>query len=268
MVKLNLRNPLCIFDLETTGTNITQDRILEIAVVKMMPNGEILRKSNVLNPQIPIPAESTLFHGLTDEDVKDKPTFKEVAKEYAKFLEGADLAGFSVMKIDIPMLVEEFLRAGVEFDYSRKKIVDAQKIFHLMEKRTLAAAYRFYLNKDLENSHSAEADTDATVEVLLAQVARYEGQEVTDSLNRKIGQIKNDIDILSKLTTNDLVDLAGRMVRNEKGEEIFNFGKHKNKIVTTVLRDEPAYYDWMMNGDFPMDTKRKLTEIRLRGFKK
>jgi len=265
-MKLNLKNPLCIFDLETTGTNITQDRIIEIAVVKMMPNGEVLRKSNVLNPTIPIPAESTLFHGLTDDDVKDKPSFKEVAKDYAKFMEGADLAGFNVLKFDIPMLVEEFLRTGVEFDYARKKIIDAQKIFHMMEKRTLSAAYKFYLNKDLQNSHTAEADTEATMEVLIAQVAKYEGQDVIDGANRKIGEIKNDVEALSKLTSSDLVDLAGRMIKNQKGEEIFNFGKHKNKGVTAVLKEEPAYYDWMMNGDFPLDTKRKLTEIKLRGF--
>lgn len=267
-MKLNLRNPLCIFDLETTGTNITQDRIIEIAVVKMMPSGEILRKSSVLNPSVPIPAESTVFHGLTDEDVVGKPTFKEVAKDYARFFEGADLAGFNVLKFDIPMLVEEFLRAGVEFDYSRRKIVDAQKIFHMMEKRTLSAAYKFYVGKDLENSHTAEADTDATMEVLIAQVERYEGQPVTDTLNRQIGEIKNDIEVLSKLTSTELVDLAGRMLRNDKGEEIFNFGKHKNKAVTAVFREEPAYYDWMMNGDFPLDTKRKLTEIKLRSFRK
>lgn len=267
-MKLNLRNPLCIFDLETTGINITQDRIIEIAVVKMMPNGEVLRKSNVLNPAIPIPPESTVFHGLTDEDVKDKPTFKEVAKEYAKFMEGADLAGFAVLKLDIPMLVEEFIRAGVDFDYSRKKIIDAQKIFHLMEKRTLSAAYKFYLNKDLSNSHSAETDTDATMEVLLAQVERYDGQPVTDIANNKVGEIKNDVEVLSKLTCSDLVDLAGRMTRNANGQEVFNFGKHKNKLVMQVFKEEPAYYDWMMNGDFPLDTKRKLTEIKLRAFKR
>lgn len=267
-MKLNLKNPLCVFDLETTGTNITQDRILEIAVIKMMPNGETLRKTNVLNPTIPIPPESTRFHGLTDDDVKDKPTFKDVAKDYARFMEGADLAGFNVLKFDIPMLVEEFLRVGVEFDYSRRKIVDAQRIFHMMEKRTLAAAYRFYLNKDLENSHTAEADTVATMEVLLAQVERYEGQDVLDSLDKKVGTIVNDVESLAKISSTDLVDLAGRIVRNDKGQEVFNFGKHKNKLVTNVFREEPAYYDWMMNGDFPMDTKRKLTEIKLRGFKK
>lgn len=265
---LNLRNPLCVFDIETTGTSITKDRILEIAVIKLLPGGEVQRKSNVLNPTIPIPAESTRFHGLTDEDVKDKPFFKDVAKEYARFLEGADIAGFSVMKLDIPILVEEFLRCGIDFDYSRKKIVDAQKIFHLMEKRTLKAAYRFYVQKELEDSHSAEADAEATLEVLMSQVERYDGMDVTDATDKKIGEIRNDVESLSKITTMDMVDLAGRMIRNDKGQEIFNFGKHKNKPVLQVFRDEPAYYEWMMNGDFPMDTKRKLTEIKLRGFKK
>jgi len=265
---LNLKNPLCVFDIETTGTSITKDRILEIAVIKLLPGGEVQRKANVLNPTISIPAESTRFHGLTDEDVKDKPFFKDVAKDYARFLEGADIAGFSVMKLDIPILVEEFLRCGIDFDYSRKKIVDAQKIFHLMEKRTLKAAYRFYLQKELEDSHSAEADAEATLAVLMSQVERYDGLDVTDTTDKKVGEIRNDIESLSKITTMDMVDLAGRMIRNEKGQEIFNFGKHKNKPVLQVFRDEPAYYEWMMNGDFPMDTKRKLTEIKLRGFKK
>src|SRR5687767_7321897 len=175
-MKLNLRNPLCFFDLESTGTNITHDRIIEIAVIKIMPNGEVLRKTNLLNPTIPIPAESSVFHGIYDEDVTDKPTFKEVAKDYARFMEGADLAGFSILKMDVPLLVEEFLRAGVDFDYQRKKIIDAQKIFHLMEKRTLKAAYQFYIQKELQESHTAEADAEASMEVLLAQVEKYNGQ--------------------------------------------------------------------------------------------
>ena len=154
-MKLHLRNPICFFDIESTGTNVTHDRIIEIAVVKVMPNGEVLRKSNLLNPTIPIPPESSAFHGIFDEDVKDKPTFKEVAKEYAKFFEGADLSGFSILKMDVPMLVEEFIRAKVDFDYQKKRIIDSQKIFHLMEKRTLKAAYRFYMEKDLADSHTA-----------------------------------------------------------------------------------------------------------------
>lgn len=267
-MKLNLRNPLCFFDLETTGINITNDRIIEIAVIKLMPNGEVLKKTNRVNPTVPIPVESSLIHGIYDEDVKDKPAFKEVAKEYAKFMEGADLSGFNILKFDIPLLVEEFLRSGVEFDYARKKIIDAQKIFHLMEKRTLGAAYKFYVNKELVDSHSAEADTQASMEVLLAQVEKYQGQVVTDSLGNTIGEIKNDMEVLAKLTASDLVDLAGRIVLNTKGEPVFNFGKHKNKKVTEVFKIEPSYYDWMMNGDFPLDTKRKLTEIKLQDFNK
>jgi DNA polymerase III subunit epsilon len=264
-MKLNLKIPLCFFDLETTGINITQDRILEIAVIKVMPNGEVFRKSNVVNPTIPIPAESTAIHGISEADVKDKPTFKEVAKEYAKFFEGADLAGFNILKFDVPVLVEEFLRAGVEFDYSRKKLIDAQKIFHLMEKRSLSAAFKFYCGKEMIDAHSAEADTQATLDVLYAQIERYEDQDVTDGLGKKVGMIKNDMEVLHKLTASDLVDLAGRMTRNEKGEPVFNFGKHKNKPVVQVFKEEPSYYDWMMNGDFPMDTKRRLTEIKLSG---
>lgn len=267
-MKLNLKNPICFFDLESTGTNIVHDRIIEIAVIKVMANGEVIKKAEVINPTIPIPAESSVFHGLSDEDVKGKPTFKDVAKDFAKFFEGSDLAGFNILKFDIPLLVEEFLRAGVEFDYSRKKIVDAQRIFHLMEKRTLAAAYQFYLNKELVDSHTAEADTQATLEVLMAQIQRYEGKQVTDGAGKTIGEIKNDMEALASLTASGMVDLAGRMIRNNQGEVIFNFGKHRNKKVVDVFNAEPAYYDWMMNGEFPLDTKRKLTEIKLRSFKK
>src|SRR5688572_9789738 len=223
-MKLNLRNPLCFFDLETTGINITNDRIIEIAVIKLMPNGEVQKKSSLVNPGITISPESTAIHGISNEDVLGKPSFKDVAKDYAKFFEGADLSGFAILKFDIPMLVEEFLRAGVEFDYSRKKIIDAQKIFHLMEKRTLSAAYKFYVNKDLEDSHTAEADTQASMEVLLAQVDKYLDQPVTDGLGNKVGEIKNDMDVLAKLTSSEVVDLAGRMIM-VKGEEYFNFGK-------------------------------------------
>jgi DNA polymerase III subunit epsilon len=262
-MKLNLKIPLAFFDLETTGTNITQDRIIEIAVIKMMPNGELIRKVNLVNPTIPIPAESSAFHGIYDEDVSDKPTFKELAKEYAKFLEGCDLGGFNILKFDVPVLVEEFLRADVEFDYSRKKIIDAQRIFHLMEKRTLRAAYQFYCQKELKDSHSAEADTEATMEVLISQVARYDQQTVTDPNGNKVGEVKNDMEVLGQLSAIDVYDLAGRMIKNDKGEVLFNFGKHKGKGVLKVLKEEPAYYDWFMNGEFPLDSKRKLTEVKL-----
>lgn len=266
-MKLNLKIPLCFFDIEATGVNVANDRIIEIAVIKVFPNGDVQRKTNLLNPTIPVPAESTLIHGITNEDVKDKPTFKEVARDYAKFFEGADLAGFNILKFDVPILVEEFLRADVEFDYSRKKIIDSQKIFHLMEKRTLSAAYKFYCQKAMDNAHSAESDTQASMEVLISQIEKYDGLDVTDSLERKVGMIKNDMETLGKLVGNDMIDLAGRMIRNNKDEVIFNFGKHKGKVVEKVFAEEPAYYDWMMNGDFPLDTKRKLTEIKLAGLK-
>lgn len=262
-MNLNLKVPLCLFDLETTGTSPTTDRIVEIALIKLLPNGDTLRKHYLVNPVIPIPAEATAIHGISNEHVARQPTFKEVAKEVARFMEGCDLGGYNILKFDLPLLVEELLRAEVEFDYGRKRVVDAQRIFHLMEKRTLSAAYSFYCGKQMGNAHSAEGDTEATLEVLLAQVARYNQQEVTDSLGKKIGVIQNDVESLARLSTLDSVDLAGRMVRNANGEAIFNFGKHKGKSVLRVLQDEPSYYDWMMNGEFALDTKRKLTELRL-----
>jgi DNA polymerase III subunit epsilon len=242
---------------------ISSDRIIEIAVIKVMPNGEVIKKSNLINPTIPIPPDSTAIHGIKDEDVKDQPLFKDVAKDYAKMFEGSDMGGFSIYKFDVPLLVEEFLRANVEFDYSRKRIIDSQRIFHLMEKRTLGAAYKFYCNKDLVDSHTAEADTQASIEVLMAQIERYDSQDVTDTHGTKLGTIANDMDALAALSSTDLVDLAGRMIRNNRGEVIFNFGKHKGKPVLTVLKDEPSFYDWVMKGDFSLDTKRKLTEIKL-----
>ncbi|HMP99118.1 MAG TPA: 3'-5' exonuclease [Cyclobacteriaceae bacterium] len=267
-LKIKLSNPLCIFDLETTGTNISQDRIVEIAVVKLMPSGERITKSNLVNPGFPIPAASSAIHGIYDEDVKDKPLFKELAKEYARFMEGCDISGFNVQKFDIPILAEEFLRAEVDFDFSKRRVIDAQKIFHMMEKRTLSAAYKFYCDKELEDAHSAEADALATLEVLIAQLERYDGKAVTDMQGKKIGIINTDMAHLHQMLSADVVDLAGRFSKNEKGEVVFNFGKHKNKTVKSVLKSEPSYYDWMMQGDFPLDTKRKLTEIKLEDFGK
>ncbi|HBH22952.1 MAG TPA: DNA polymerase III subunit epsilon [Cytophagales bacterium] len=263
-MNLHLKSPLAFFDLETTGTIPSKDRIVEVAVLKVHPNGEEEEFHEIINPEIPIPAETSAIHGIYDKDVADKPTFKQIAKNLAKFLEGADLAGYNILKFDVPMLVEEFLRVNVEFDISKKKLIDAQKIFFLMEKRTLSAAYKFYCDKNLDNAHSAMADTKATFEVLKNQLTRYEGAEVEDIKGAKIGQIENDMEKLHNLTLKNMVDLAGRMVRNPKGEEIFNFGKHKGKLVSDVLQREPGYYDWMMNGDFPLDTKRRLTEIKLK----
>lgn len=266
-MSLNLKNPLTFFDLETTGTNIVNDRIVEISVVKVMPDGKNITKTTRLNPTIPIPEEVSLIHGIYDKDIQDAPTFKNIAKSLSKFLEGSDLAGFNILKFDVPVLVEEFLRAGVEFDVSKRKLIDAQRIFHMMEKRTLSAAFKFYCDQELTDAHSAEADTLATLAVLEAQVKRYEGQKVVDNLGNELGEIQNNMETLHNLTSSNMVDLAGRIIRNKQGVEVFNFGKHRNKPVEDIFRKEPSYYDWMMKGDFPQDTKNRLTEIRLRALR-
>lgn len=265
-MQLQLKNPIAFFDLETTGVNVTNDRIVELSFVKVLPSGETVKKTMKINPQVPIPLESSLIHGIYEKDIVDAPTFKQIAKNLAVFLEGCDMAGFNILKFDLPLLVEEFLRVDLEFDISGRKLVDAQKIFHMMEKRTLSAAYQFYCGKVLEGAHGAEADTLATYEVLKAQVEKYAGQEAVDALGKKVGVIENDMSTLHNLTASKMVDLAGRMVKNDKGVEVFNFGKHRLKPVEDVLKSEPGYYDWIMKGDFAQDTKRKLTKIKLRGF--
>lgn len=265
-MSLNLKKPIAFFDLETTGINISSDRIVEFAFIKVMPGGEIINRSSRINPTIPIPIESSLIHGIYDEDVKDKPTFKSLAKDLAKFLEGCDLGGFNIIKFDVPVLVEEFLRSDVEFDISNRKLVDAQRIFHMMEPRNLSAAYKFYCGKELEGAHSAEADVFATFEVLKAQIEKYRDCAIKDSNGKEIVPIKNDMNALHELTASQFADLAGRISFNDKGEEIFNFGKYKNMKVKDVLQKDPSYYDWMMKGDFALNTKKKLTEIKLRGF--
>lgn len=255
-MRLNLKNPLVFFDLETTGIDITNDRIVEISYVKVFPNGKEESKTMRINPERPIPPESTAIHGITDDDVKDCPTFKAVAKTLAAQIEGCDLAGYNSNRFDIPLLAEEFLRADVNIDLNRRKFVDVQTIFHKMEQRTLSAAYKFYCNKTLENAHTAAADTMATYEVLQAQLDRYP-------------ELQNDIAFLSDFSSyNNNVDFAGRMIYNDKKEEVFNFGKFKGRLVEDVLKNEPGYYAWMMNSDFPLNTKQKLTEIKLRNFNK
>jgi DNA polymerase-3 subunit epsilon len=265
-MNLHLKNPLAFFDLETTGINVSRDRVVEISIVKVMPNGEQYTRTERINPGMPIPAETSLIHGIYDDDVKDKPLFKDIARDLAKFLEGCDLAGFNIIRFDVPMLVEEFLRAGQDFDISRRRLIDSQKIFHLMEKRTLGAAYQFYCQKTLHDAHSAEADTMASMEILMKQVQLYDGKAVVDNLGKTLGTICNDVETLHQLTLSNMVDLAGRIVYNDDGIECFNFGKHKGRAVLAVFKKEPAYYDWIQNADFPLDTKRKLTEIKLREF--
>lgn len=263
---LNIKTPIAFFDLEATGINISTDRIVEISVLKIFPDSSQELKTLKINPTVPIPLETSLIHGIYDKDVADAPTFKDVAKELFRFFEGADLAGFNVLKYDIPLLVEEFLRVGIDFDIEKRNLLDAQKIFFMMEKRNLSSAYKFYCGKTLENAHSAEADTIATYEVFKSQIERYQGQELEDLQGNKIGIIENDMKKIHNMINEKMVDLAGRFVFNDKGEECFNFGKQKGKPIAQVLKEEPGYYDWMMKGDFPLDTKRKLTQVKLRGF--
>ena len=256
-MKLNLKNPIIFFDIESTGLNVANDRIVEISMVKVMPDGSTEVKTRRLNPTIHISEESSKIHGIHDEDVKDCPTFNQIAKSLAKWMEGCDIAGYNSNKFDIPMLYEEFLRAGVDFDFRKRKLVDVQNIFHKKEQRTLSAAYKFYCHKELDNAHSAEADTMATYEILQAQLDKYRNDEKDPLLN--------DIAFLSDYTSKTRrADYAGRIIYNEQGVEIFNFGKHKGKPVAEVLHNEPSYYSWMMNGDFTLDTKKVLTEIKIK----
>ena len=252
-MKLNLKNPLIFFDLETTGTNINSDRIVEICYLKVYPNGNEESKTMRINPEMHIPEASSAIHGIYDADVADCPTFKDVAKKIAADIEGCDLAGFNSNRFDIPVLAEEFLRAGVDIDLMKRKFVDVQVIYHKLEQRTLSAAYKFYCGKSLEDAHTAEADTRATYEVLKAQLDHY--PEV----------LENDIAFLSNYSSyNKNVDFAGRIVYNEQGVEVFNFGKYKGMSVAEVLKKDMGYYGWIMQGDFTLNTKNVLTKIRLR----
>lgn len=265
---LNLKKPLVFFDLETTGINIAKDRIVEFAFLKVMPNGSKEMQAKKINPQMPIPLQSSLIHGIYDKDVQDAPTFKQIAKQLSYFLEGADFAGFNIIRFDVPMLVEEFLRAGIDFSMNNRRLIDAQRIFHLMEPRNLSAAYKFYCGKNLEDAHTAEADTIATFEVLQSQISHYQGVKIKDKNGQEYEPIINDMEMLHQITAEKIVDFAGTMSLNEKGEEIFNIGKHKGKLVADVLKAEPGYYDWYQKADFSLDSKRKLTEIKLRALMK
>lgn len=248
---LHLTKPLAFIDLETTGVNLGTDRIVEIAIVKILPDGTKTVKRKIINPEMPIPVGASDVHGITDDMVKDAPTFKQVANELKQMLDGCDIAGYNSNRFDIPLLMEEFLRVQVDFDMKGRKMIDAQKIFHQMEQRTLSAAYKFYCNKKLEGAHSAEADASATYEILLAQIERYP-------------VLGNTLDSILKAVGDDaIVDFARRFVF-ENGVEVFNFGKYKGRPVAEVLKAERQYYDWMMKGDFPQHTKQKLTEIYTR----
>ena len=259
-MQLALKNPLLFFDIESTGLNVASDRIVEISIVKVSPGGpgqpnDVEVKTRRINPTIPITLGAQAVHGISDEDVKDCPTFKQVAKSLAKLMEGCDIAGYNSLKFDIPMLAEEFLRAGVDFDFRKRKLVDVQNIFHKKEQRTLKAAYKFYCGQNLDNAHSAEADTMATYEVLEAQLDRYAHDEEDP--------LQNDVAYLAKYSCQTrLVDYAGRIALNDDDEPVFNFGKHRGRRVVDVLAKEPSYYNWMMEGDFTLDTKQQLTKIK------
>ncbi|GAA3961168.1 3'-5' exonuclease [Pedobacter ginsengiterrae] len=260
-MKLNLKRPLAFFDLEATGVNVGADRIVEIAILKAMPDGTELVKTWRVNPEMPIPLQTSLIHGIYDEDIANEPTFKDLAIEIAEFLDESDLAGYNSNKFDIPMLLEEFLRADVNFDMNGRKFVDVQNIFHQMEQRTLKAAYKFYCNEDLINAHAAEADVIATYKVLLGQLDMYADKEFENKQGIKSKPVVNDVEALHVFTNiNKPVDFAGRLVYNDKDEVCFNFGKHKGKTTEQVFSVEPSYYAWMKNGDFPLYTKKKLDE--------
>nr|WP_321244330.1 3'-5' exonuclease [uncultured Psychroserpens sp.] len=253
-MQLNLTKPICFFDLETTGINITNDRIVEISILKVYPDGKEETYTKRVNPTIPIPPEVTLVHGISDDDIADAPTFKDISKEVYQIVKDCDLGGFNSNRFDIPVLAEEMLRADIDFDMKNTQSIDVQTIFHKMEQRTLSAAYKFYCDKNLDNAHSAEADTLATYEVLKSQLDRYD-------------DLENDSKFLAEFSSRKkFADMAGFIIYNKEGVECFSFGKHKGKLVTEVLDKEPGYFGWLLNADFPLYTKKVLTAIKLRAF--
>ena len=255
-MELKLKRPIVFLDLETTGINVSADRIVEISLLKISPNGMEQWMTTLVNPEMPIPPKVTAIHGISDDDVKNAPTFREIAKNLTVFLEGCDLAGFNAIKFDIPVLAEEFLRTETDFNFRKRRYIDVQVIFHKKEQRTLSAAYRFYCNREIENAHSAKADTAATYEVLKAQLDKY-------------SDLENDVEKLAEFSAfNNNVDFAGRIILDEKGVETFNFGRYKGESVEAVFAKDPNYYAWMINGDFPLYTKKVLTEIKVRSFGK
>jgi len=253
---LNLTKPICFFDLETTGINISKDRIVEISILKIFPNGNKESKTWLVNPLMPIPKESSTIHGITDEKVQNEPSFKNIAPMVIQMIRDSDLAGYNSNRFDIPLLAEELLRNDYDFDLKKHRPIDVQVIFHKMEQRTLSAALKFYCGKELINAHSAEADTDATYEILKAQIEKYD-------------EIQNDVNFLSNYTSyNKNADLAGFIQINDKGEEIISFGKYKGQVVSEVYQKDLGYYNWIQKADFPLYTKKIFTAIKLRDFKK
>ncbi|MDD3876056.1 MAG: 3'-5' exonuclease [Bacteroidales bacterium] len=264
-MELNLNKTLIVFDIETTGTNLVKDRIVEYCFYKIKTNGEKEIRTQLINPCMPIPPEVTAIHGIKDSDVADKPTFKDVAAELHAFIGNADFAGFNSNKFDVPFLIEEFLKAGIDFQLKGRRLIDVQNIFHKMEPRNLKAAYKFYCGQDLENAHTAEADTVATYEVLAAQIQRYTGVTYKDNDGNESSPLKNDMQALHEFSYNSKnADLVGHIVYDKNNVEVFNFGKHKGRSVEEVFKTEPSYYDWMQKSDFPMLTKKLIQLIKLK----
>ena len=264
-MQIHLTKPLIFLDIEATGLSVGSDRIVEISLVKLNLDNSTEIRTDRINPRIPIPPAVSRIHGIFDKDVESCPSFREIAPALLRFIGNSDFAGYNSNKFDIPLLAEEFLRAEVDFDLDGRKLVDVQNIFHFMEPRNLAAAYKFYCNKSLDNAHSAESDAVATYEIFRAQLQKYEGAVMEDEKGNTYQPVVNDIGKLSELSARvKCVDLAGRIVYNEKGQEVFSFGKHKDKPVVEVFAKEPSYYNWMMQGDFPLYTKKVITKIRLR----
>jgi DNA polymerase-3 subunit epsilon len=264
-MQIKLNRPLIFIDLEATGLNVGSDRIVEISLIKLFPDQRTEIRTERINPGIPIPEVVSRIHGIRDADVAQKPAFKDIASSLVRFIDNSDLSGYNCNKFDVPMLAEEFLRAEVDFELEGRKVVDVQNIFHFMEPRTLSAAYKFYCGKTLDAAHSAEGDAMATFEILQMQLDKYAQSFVEDEKGNTYQPVVNDIGKLSELSTRTKnVDLAGRIIYNEKGEEVFSFGKHKDKSVVEIFTREPSYYSWIMNGDFPLYTKKVVTRIRLR----
>ncbi len=262
---LSLSRPLAVFDLESTGINVVKDRIVQIFILKINADNSTEEFNQIINPGIKIPEDSSKIHGIRDQDVKDKPKFADISNSLNSFIGNADLAGYNSNKFDVPMLIEEFLRCGIDFDIKNRRLVDVQNIFHKMEPRTLKAAYKFYCGKELLDAHDAKADTKATYEVLVSQIKKYKNTEYVDKEGNVSKPVKNDINALHDFSYNkDNVDLVGHIGFNKEGKEVFKFGKHRGKIVNEVFQKEPQYYDWMMKADFPLSTKNVIKKIKLR----
>ena len=262
-MKLNLKRPIAFFDLETTGLNVSHDKIIEISIYRINVDGTNEQRTWRINPGIPIPPETTAIHGISDADVANEKTFKQTAPEISKFIGNCDLAGYNILKFDLPLLVEEFIRAGINFDPKERKLIDVMNIFMKMEPRTLKGAYRFFMHKDFDNAHSANADTFATYEVLMAMLDKYQDTEYTDNKGVTSKPVVNDMDKLADFSSHHHnADLMGQIVYDDHGNAVFKFGKHKDERVEDVFKKEPQYYDWIMRSDFPEYTKRVVTKLR------